>query len=160
MQKNEKCGDRTIWFSVDEPLWRNNNDRGYDRWNRYVFSLRWNTGSDGADVMSFGKLFHSVGPAVKHAGIIQPWWKWENLASLAFRRRPTLTRKIQTPSAHKTLTDRYWWQFRFNKRAHACVRGCSVLPLATVQQQHSATHAWTCSSAYGALQICLWYDIM
>jgi len=39
---------------------------GYDRWNRYVFSWQRNIGSDGADVMSFGKLSHNVGPAVEN----------------------------------------------------------------------------------------------
>jgi len=49
---------------------------GYDRWNNYVFSLWRNTGSDEADVMLFGKLFHSVGPAVEN------------------ERSPTVTRRV------------------------------------------------------------------
>jgi len=36
---------------------------GYECRNRRVFSLRRNTGNDGADVSSSGRLFQAVGPA-------------------------------------------------------------------------------------------------
>ena len=36
---------------------------GYECPNRRVFSLRRNTGNDGADVTSSGRLFQTLGPA-------------------------------------------------------------------------------------------------
>jgi len=45
-----------------QPLWRSNNVWVRMR-NRRVFSLRRNTGNDGADVTSSGRLFQTLGPA-------------------------------------------------------------------------------------------------
>jgi len=36
---------------------------GYERRNRWVFSLRRNTGNDGVDVTSSGRLLQTLGPA-------------------------------------------------------------------------------------------------
>ena len=45
-----------------EPLWCSNNV-WYECRNRWVFSLRWNTGNDRTDVTSSWRLFQTLGPA-------------------------------------------------------------------------------------------------
>jgi len=45
---------------------------GYECWNRWVFSLRRNTGNDRADMTSSGRLFQALGPAEAMGGL-QQW---------------------------------------------------------------------------------------
>ena len=59
---------------------------GYDRWNKGSLCLQF--GSDGADAMLFGKLFHSVGPAVEN------------------ERSPTVTRRVGRTSRRSVSDDR------------------------------------------------------